>query len=201
MEKKWRCTVCGYIHTGDQPPGICPVCGVDASRFELLIDDNKAVPSPSGMIGFTQEVWETFVLHAVAAHFPNGLLPAAALFIVLFLIKGVESFETTAFHLVALCVLVTPVVFISGLRDWQYKYGGATGGVFYKKIMLALILLVFGLAAVTLRAVVGSWGGLEGWGQIIYLALIAGMLGCVTMLGHYGGQLVFMKLEKSASKD
>ena len=44
MEKRWRCTVCGFIHTGDNPPDICPVCGVDSSFFELVIeeDDLKA---------------------------------------------------------------------------------------------------------------------------------------------------------------
>lgn len=44
MEKRWRCTVCGYIHTGENPPEKCPVCGVDASFFELVTDEevNKA---------------------------------------------------------------------------------------------------------------------------------------------------------------
>lgn len=199
MEKQWRCTVCGYIHTGGQPPEVCPVCGVDASKFELVAvegeekTENQGVP---GIFGFVQEMWETFILHAVAAHFPNGLLPSAALFFVLFLIKGGESFESTAFHLIALCVVVTPVVFISGVRDWQAKFGGVPGGIFYKKIVLALIMLVLGISAVTLRAVVGSWDGLGHWGQIVYLLLFAGMLGCVTMLGHYGGQLVFKKHEQ-----
>ncbi len=31
--KKWRCTVCNYIHQGDEPPGKCPVCGADKSKF------------------------------------------------------------------------------------------------------------------------------------------------------------------------
>lgn len=31
--KKWRCTVCNYIHTGDGPPEKCPVCGADKSSF------------------------------------------------------------------------------------------------------------------------------------------------------------------------
>ncbi len=31
--KKWRCTVCNYIHTGDSPPEKCPVCGADKSKF------------------------------------------------------------------------------------------------------------------------------------------------------------------------
>ena len=32
-QTKWRCTVCGYIHTGDTPPEKCPLCGVPAERF------------------------------------------------------------------------------------------------------------------------------------------------------------------------
>lgn len=32
-EKKWRCTVCNYIHTGPEPPDPCPVCGADSSYF------------------------------------------------------------------------------------------------------------------------------------------------------------------------
>ncbi|CAA7602804.1 Flavin reductase like domain protein [Acididesulfobacillus acetoxydans] len=32
--KQWRCTICGYIHTGETPPDVCPVCGADSSFFE-----------------------------------------------------------------------------------------------------------------------------------------------------------------------
>lgn len=31
--KKWRCTECGYIHTGAAPPEICPICGVGPEYF------------------------------------------------------------------------------------------------------------------------------------------------------------------------
>lgn len=34
--KKWRCTVCNYIHTGESPPEICPVCGADKSKFVAI---------------------------------------------------------------------------------------------------------------------------------------------------------------------
>lgn len=36
--KKFVCTVCGYIHTGDTPPEICPVCKVGADKFKNLKD-------------------------------------------------------------------------------------------------------------------------------------------------------------------
>ena len=40
--KKWRCTVCGYIHNGEEPPEKCPVCGADKSLFEEIIAEAKA---------------------------------------------------------------------------------------------------------------------------------------------------------------
>ncbi|MDA8441706.1 MAG: flavin reductase [Peptococcaceae bacterium] len=60
-EKQWRCTVCGYIHVGENPPDVCPVCGVDSSFFELLSGQAEApanahvvapapVPTPVGNI-------------------------------------------------------------------------------------------------------------------------------------------------------
>ena len=34
--KKFVCTVCGYIHQGDNPPEICPVCKVGPEKFEEI---------------------------------------------------------------------------------------------------------------------------------------------------------------------
>jgi rubrerythrin len=33
MTKKWKCTLCGYIHTGEEPPEKCPVCGAARDKF------------------------------------------------------------------------------------------------------------------------------------------------------------------------
>jgi len=30
----WRCTVCGYLCARENPPEICPICGVAHDRFE-----------------------------------------------------------------------------------------------------------------------------------------------------------------------
>ena len=32
--KKYVCTVCGYVHTGDKAPEKCPQCGVPAAKFK-----------------------------------------------------------------------------------------------------------------------------------------------------------------------
>lgn len=36
MSKKFRCTVCGYVHEGDTAPEKCPLCGVGADKFEEI---------------------------------------------------------------------------------------------------------------------------------------------------------------------
>ena len=33
MTKKFRCTVCGYIHEGNEAPERCPLCKVPANKF------------------------------------------------------------------------------------------------------------------------------------------------------------------------
>jgi len=37
--KKWRCTVCGYIHEGEAPPEECPVCKAPAEMFEEVVEE------------------------------------------------------------------------------------------------------------------------------------------------------------------
>ncbi len=37
--KKWKCTVCGYIHDGENPPEACPKCGAPADKFNELSEE------------------------------------------------------------------------------------------------------------------------------------------------------------------
>ena len=34
--KKWRCKVCGYEVVAEEPPAVCPVCGVGKEFFQLV---------------------------------------------------------------------------------------------------------------------------------------------------------------------
>ena len=35
MKKTWRCIICGYVHTGEEPPESCQICGAGREEFEL----------------------------------------------------------------------------------------------------------------------------------------------------------------------
>ena len=42
-QKNWKCSACGYIHTGPTPPGVCPVCGAPA---DLFVEEETSAPTP-----------------------------------------------------------------------------------------------------------------------------------------------------------
>lgn len=39
MKKLWRCSVCGYIHAGDEAPDACPKCGAPKDKFTGLSEE------------------------------------------------------------------------------------------------------------------------------------------------------------------
>ncbi len=36
---KWVCTVCGYIHEGEEPPEVCPVCKQPKDKFKKVEEE------------------------------------------------------------------------------------------------------------------------------------------------------------------
>jgi cob(I)alamin adenosyltransferase len=41
MAKRWRCLICGYIHVGEEPPYVCPVCQAPRKMFVPIDADAK----------------------------------------------------------------------------------------------------------------------------------------------------------------
>ncbi len=54
---KWKCTVCGYIHEGEQPPAQCPVCKQPADKFVKLEEDKR---NPYAGTKTEKNLWEAF---------------------------------------------------------------------------------------------------------------------------------------------
>ena len=43
MSRKFKCTVCGYIHEGDEAPAICPKCKQPKEKFVEIVDEPKSL--------------------------------------------------------------------------------------------------------------------------------------------------------------
>ena len=168
--KKWRCTVCGYIHEGEEPPDICPVCGSGKDAFEEVIEaadtSSKApretpVTGPATVPGKTpgqgdfDQAPTSFItrmqqgiihqvmkhhIHPVSVHIPNGVLPISVLFILLAMLSGHSALQTAAMYNMVLVVITLPLVLLTGYIEWKNRYAGALTGRFKMKITAALVV-------------------------------------------------------------
>ncbi|MCL2646898.1 MAG: NADH peroxidase [Phycisphaerales bacterium] len=66
--KKWVCSVCGYVHTGDHPPEKCPQCKVPAEKFKEQVVN--ATFAAEHVVGVAKGV-DAEIVKDLQAHF-NG---------------------------------------------------------------------------------------------------------------------------------
>lgn len=157
--KKWQCTVCGYIHEGDEPPEECPVCGADRSKFIEIVSEEPVEPeikkleSQEKKVDTTPEppifrsklnpIFDLMVkhhVHPISVHIPNGVLPASVIFIVLAAVFNLGGLSKAAFYNLIFVVLTLPLVLFSGYIEWQKKYKGKLTRLFKTKIICAAVV-------------------------------------------------------------
>ncbi len=68
MAKKWRCTVCGYIHEGPEAPDQCPMCKVGKDKFVEVVERGRQSgfryrPQNRRRQGANPELWEGLQNH------------------------------------------------------------------------------------------------------------------------------------------
>lgn len=64
--KRFVCTVCGYIHEGEEPPEVCPICKADKSKFNEVKDE--FIWADEHMIGVAVDV-DSEVINDLRANF------------------------------------------------------------------------------------------------------------------------------------
>lgn len=200
--KKWKCTVCGYIHEGIEPPEKCPICGADRTKFvempeadgqtagnhtELPHNGKKTIPRSVYALAV---LWMTRLhIHPISVHLPNGLLPVAVLFLLLSSFFQLPSLGVAAFYNLIVVVVAMPLVFFSGYIDWKSRYGGQLTGVFIAKMGCAISVFCLGLVLVVWRMVDPAAAD-SGW-RMMFLLLHLFILAAAGLAGYLGGKLVF----------
>ncbi|PIE61150.1 MAG: rubredoxin [Desulfobacterales bacterium] len=216
--KKWQCSVCKYIHEGDEPPEKCPICGVPAEKFVLLEDteapkdksataketsssppeapkkDKPKAKTPSTATPDTLYKKMTALMmkhhaHPVTVHTPNGILPAATvLFVIGWLFDSVLMGKAGFINLIFV-ILVLPIVLFSGVVAWKLKYRGAMSHIFKVKILAALVTTT--ACAISTLWYLADPTVLESPYAWAFIVLNLVMLGAAGVAGHLGGKLVF----------
>ncbi len=210
--KKWKCTICNYIHEGEEPPAKCPVCRAPASKFVLI----EPSPDEAGALKLKElekqiaeqkliveankskavkmyEVLQRFLVkqhaHPISVHFPNGVLPLAVILFVLSLILKSEILLTVGFANIFFVMLTLPFVLFTGYTEWFKKYNRAMTPLFQIKIIAAIVTTttcVFNVLWYIIDPCVLSSS--LSW---LFILLNIAMLGSAGVAGHLGGKLVF----------
>jgi predicted heme/steroid binding protein/uncharacterized membrane protein len=129
--------------------------------------------------------------HPMTIHFPIVFLFAAPLFTILFLLTGIRSFETTAWHCLGAGLLFTPIAIGTGYYTWWLNYQARSIRPVRIKRKVSLILLGIVVLAMIWRILDPtilisprpiSW---------IYLILVFSLVPLVSVMGWFGAQLTF----------
>ena len=69
MKKKWICTVCGYVHEGDEAPEQCPQCKQPKDKFKELVEAESGLSfADEHVIGVAKGV-DPVIWEGLQAHF------------------------------------------------------------------------------------------------------------------------------------
>ena len=214
--KKWRCTVCVYIHEGEEPPEICPVCGADRSKFvEIVAEENGEKKSKTKIDPLEPEteanvadapgttldplskydrIYQLMVkhhVHPISVHIPNGLLPVSVLFIFLAVIFKFTGLSQAAFYNLIFVVFSMPLVLFSGVIVWQKKYNGAMTTLFLAKMICGGVVSLTAMILVVWSIVDPGVLSLTSTHLVAFLFVNMVMLGAAVTAGFLGGKLVF----------
>lgn len=212
--KKWKCTICRYVHEGDEPPAQCPICKAPASKFILLepeqdeksketlrikelerqIAAQKAAIEESKPRGVKlykalQELLVKHHLHPISVHFPNGILPLAVTLFILSILFKIDTLADAGFFNLFFVMLVLPFVLFAGYAEWIKKYNRAMTSLFVIKIIAAALtttICIFNVIWYMADPKVLSSG--LSW---LFILLNVLMLTSAGIAGHLGGKLVF----------
>ncbi len=209
--KRWECSVCGYIHTGEEPPEKCPVCGADKSKFVELPPEESApsesaetkietvqnsetaagTESPAGFYGLVSNLMTRHHAHPISVHIPNGVVPLSVLFIILAAMFNFFGLAQAAFYNLIFVLLAMPLVLFSGYNDWQRKYGGNMTKLFMAKMICAAVVTLSAFLIVIWHMINPEVAMATSSHRILFISLNMIMLAAAGIAGFLGGKLVF----------
>ena len=129
-------------------------------------------------IGFTHPI------HPPITHIPMGLAIGGFVFALIAYFYKKPQFYKTSYHCTIFALVGIPPTIISGLLDWQNSYAGEWLPAIIIKLVMAVVMTVFLIAAVYL-------GKNAEKSPIRYLLVYSVIIVSACILGYWGGDLIF----------
>lgn len=130
-------------------------------------------------------------LHPISVHFSVAYSIAIPLLSVLYVLTGGISFEMASYYMLLLGFLSAPAAGLSGFFSWKVAYKGKRTRIFTRKLILAVVLLVVITMCFFWRTLNPNILTARTELSYIYLAMVVSLMPIVTILGYYGGKIVY----------
>jgi uncharacterized membrane protein len=130
-------------------------------------------------------------LHPISVHFSIAYSIAVSLLSVLYLLIGKASLETAAYYLLFLGLLSAPVTAATGLYTWKNNYKSKRNKIFSRKQTFAAVFLVVIATCFLWRTLNSQVLTARTDFSFVYLAIVLSLTPIVTILGYYGGKIVY----------
>jgi predicted heme/steroid binding protein/uncharacterized membrane protein len=129
--------------------------------------------------------------HPMTVHFPIAFAFSPPVFVFLYLITGIKSFEITALHCLAAGIIFTVVALATGFYTWWLNYLAKPMRVLKIKIPLAVAMLIIEITLFIWRLRVPDvLDPIRGSG-FIYLLLVFSLIPLITLIGWFGASITF----------
>lgn len=129
--------------------------------------------------------------HPMTVHFPIVFAFSPPVFIFLYLLTGIKSFEVTAFHCLAGGIIFTIVGIVTGFYTWWLNYLAKPMKVLNIKIPLTLAMLVIEITLFIWRFKVPDVLDPVRGSGFIYLLLVFSLIPIITLIGWFGASITF----------
>ena len=128
--------------------------------------------------------------HLVTVHFPLVFAIAVPLFEILYLLRPKRpALEKTAFHLLVLGVMSTPVAILTGLYTWWLNFKAGRTSRIKVKISVSVVLLADLAVLLAWRLADEEIMEVSSRSRVVYLALSLFMPALAAVRGRNGGRL------------
>lgn len=177
-----------HIAGGDLTPGL-----INAPHSEEVLNDFPVVgelkeePYASRL----QKRIEGLHFHSMVVHFSITLGLLIPLFALAYLITNDMSLEKISYYLLILLLVATPFSGLSGLFSWKVTYEGRRSRIFNRKIIFTIAITILVVGCSVWRILVPDLLVEKDYASYIYFVLLIGTAVITTILGHYGGRIIF----------
>lgn len=134
---------------------------------------------------------ERLNLHPIIVHFSIAYPIVVSLLSLLYLFTGWACLEVASYYLLVLGFLAGPFCGISGVFSWKVKYEGSMTRTFVRKMIFTVVLIVVMTICITWRTLQPDVLVLKNDLSYVYFALVVSLVLISTVLGYYGGKIVY----------